>query len=139
MGLSIELSLKNSSCGGASCLLVSHCSDKIPTEQLKGEDWLQFQECSWTAAYGSRHVRLLTHILVGQEAGEGEHKHLATLLFLLSLGPPAPEVGTLTLRVGLPSSDNPLSGNVLLGTPRVCLLGQTKYEDAPSPVASSLS
>lgn len=59
-------------------------------------------------------------------------------LFLLSLGPPAPEEGTLTFRVDLPFSDNSLSGNVLLGTPRVCLLGQTEHEDVLSPMASSL-
>lgn len=95
MGLSVELSLRNSSCWGASGLLVSHCSDKIPTEQREQEreGWLQLMvpgEQHSRAPCGSRHVRPLMHILADQEAGEGERKHLVTLSLFTQSGTSSP-------------------------------------------------
>lgn len=87
------------------------------------------------AACGSRHVGPLTHILAGQVAREGERKHLATVSLFTQSGTSSPRGGDSHTQGG----SSFLSGNVLLGTPRVCLLGHTEHEDAPSPVASSLS
>lgn len=95
MGLSAELSLRNSSCWGAPGLLVSHCSDKMPTEQREQEreGWLQLMvpgEQHSRATCGSRHVRPLMHFLADQEAGEGERKHLVTLSLSTQSGTSSP-------------------------------------------------